>query len=374
MKVYIVGGWVRDRLLEQEGRAPARRGDRDWVVVGSSPDEMLALGYQPVGRDFPVFLHPQTKEEYALARTERKSAPGYRGFVVHASPEVTLEQDLQRRDLTINAMAMDETGTLIDPLHGRDDLQARLLRHVGPAFVEDPVRILRLARFAARLPEFTVAPQTLELARAMVRGGEADALVPERVWQEIARGLMEDRPSAMVRTLVDTGLLARIAPVLEVSPPVLAALDRAARQGAPLPVRFAALASCAASAPELRAWLARQRADTDSAQLALLLSELRLALRAAAAAGDVEQMHAVLERADALRRPERFAQLLDAVAALDGGAGGVGLERWRKAAAAAAGVDAGAIAARAGPQPAAIVSALGIARRAAIAASLSDAA
>ena len=177
MQFYTVGGWVRDRLLGRSGNAA----DRDWVVVGSTPEEMVALGFRPVGRDFPVFLHPQTHEEYALARTERKSAPGYRGFVVHAAPDVTLEQDLGRRDLTINAMAMDEAGHLIDPFGGQRDLQARVLRHVGPAFVEDPVRILRLARFAARFFDFTIAPETLALARRMVREGEADALVPERV-------------------------------------------------------------------------------------------------------------------------------------------------------------------------------------------------
>src|SRR5882762_5058852 len=197
MQVYTVGGWVRDQLL---GR-PHGEGDRDWVVVGSTPEQMVELGFRPVGRDFPVFLHPQTHEEYALARTERKSGPGYRGFVVHAAPDVTLEQDLARRDLTINAMANDQAGNLLDPFGGRADLQARVLRHVGPAFVEDPVRILRLARFAARFFDFSIAPETLALARRMVREGEADALVPERVWQELARGLMEARPSRMIEVL-----------------------------------------------------------------------------------------------------------------------------------------------------------------------------
>src|SRR6266446_2217311 len=202
MQVYTVGGWVRDQLL---GR-PHGEGDRDWVVVGGTPDEMLALGFRPVGRDFPVFLHPQTHEEYALARTERKSAPGYRGFVVHAAPDVTLEQDLGRRDLTINAMALDHEGRLIDPFGGQSDLRARVLRHVGPAFVEDPVRILRLARFAARFSDFGIAPETLELARRIVQQGEADALVPERAWQELARGLLEARPSRMIEVLYQCGL------------------------------------------------------------------------------------------------------------------------------------------------------------------------
>jgi len=363
MKAYIVGGWVRDHLLAQQGSPVARSGDRDWVVVGSTPDEMIAQGYVPVGRDFPVFLHPQTHEEYALARTERKTAPGYRGFTVHAAPEVTLEEDLQRRDLTINAMALDDDGRLIDPHGGLDDLRRRVLRHVGPAFVEDPVRILRLARFAARFPEFSVAPQTLELARAMVRGGEADALVPERVWQEIARGLMEMQPARMLQVLADTGLLERIAAPWSAAPAVLAALDRAAQAAAPLAVRVAVLASGAGSAPALRAWLERQRADGDSAQLARLFFDLRAPLQAAHAPGE---MNAVLERADALRRPARFAQLLAAYRAVDQAP----LERWQAAAAAAAAVDAGAVAARSGPEPAAIGRALSAARCEAIGAAL----
>ena len=187
MRIYTVGGAVRDELLG----LPVS--DRDHVVVGATPEQLIGRGYRPVGRDFPVFLHPQTNEEYALARTERKTAPGYSGFVFHAAPDVTLEEDLARRDLTINAMARDEAGTLIDPHHGQRDLAARVLRHVGPAFAEDPVRILRLARFAARFADFTVAPETLDLMHTMVAAGEVDALVPERVWQEISRGLMEAR-------------------------------------------------------------------------------------------------------------------------------------------------------------------------------------
>ncbi|SPJ18050.1 CCA-adding enzyme [Burkholderiales bacterium] len=336
MKTYIVGGWVRDRLLEQDGRKPPHTGDRDWVVVGSSPEEMLALGYKPVGRDFPVFLHPQTGEEYALARTERKSAPGYRGFVVHAAPDVSLEQDLQRRDLTINAMALDEQERLIDPHQGHADLRRRILQHVGPAFVEDPVRILRLARFAARFPDF---------------------------WQEIARGLMEDQPARMIEVLADTGLLARLAPELVFSSAVLAALNRCAQHGAPLAVRVAVLASCAASSDGLRACLERLRADTDSSQLARLLFDVRADLHSATTA---RELASVLERADALRRAPRFAQLLAAFAALEG----PGVERWLAAAAAASAVDAGAIAARVGPDPAAIAQAVAAARRDAIAATI----
>src|SRR5437763_824019 len=191
MKTYIVGGAVRDWLLG----LPVQ--DRDHVVIGATPEQMVASGFRPVGKDFPVFLHPVTQEEYALARTERKTAPGYKGFVFHAAPDVSLEEDLVRRDLTINAIAQAEDGTLVDPFNGQRDLQARLFRHVSPAFAEDPVRILRVARFAARFTDFTVAPETNALMRQMVQAGEVDALVPERVWQELARGLMEQKPSRM---------------------------------------------------------------------------------------------------------------------------------------------------------------------------------
>jgi tRNA nucleotidyltransferase (CCA-adding enzyme) len=194
MQIYTVGGAVRDEMLG----LPVK--DRDYVVVGSTPEDMVKQGFRPVGRDFPVFLHPQTHEEYALARTERKTAPGYHGFNFHAAPDVTLEQDLQRRDLTINAMARDGDGQLIDPHHGADDLGEGVLRHVSPAFAEDPVRILRVARFAARF-DFTVAPETQALMVQMVEAGEADALVAERVWQELSKGLMEKSPSAMFAIL-----------------------------------------------------------------------------------------------------------------------------------------------------------------------------
>ena len=252
MKTYIVGGWVRDRLLAEQGRH-TRSGDRDWVVVGSTPEKMLALGYKPVGRDFPVFIHPTSGEEYALARTERKTAPGYHGFVIHAAPDVTLEQDLQRRDLTINAMALDERNELVDPLNGRADLEARILRHIGPAFSEDPVRILRLARFAARFDEFSIAAETLAQARQMVADGEADALVPERVWQEVTRGLMEDRPSRLLEVLQATGLLSRLAPELHIDEELLRALDRTVRVAAPLPTRVAVLCAGTPSADSARA-------------------------------------------------------------------------------------------------------------------------
>ncbi len=359
MKAYVVGGWVRDWLLEQAGRKPARSGDRDWVVVGSSPEEMQALGFTPVGRDFPVFLHPHTAEQYALARTERKTGPGYRGFAVHADANVTLEEDLQRRDLTINAMALDESGQLIDPYQGQQDLREHVLRHVGPAFVEDPVRILRLARFAARFADFSVAAETMLLARSMVASGEADALVPERVWQEIALGLMEEHPARMVEVLMQTGLFERLAPELAVSASLLAALERAAQRGASLSARFAVLCSAATSSPALQVWLDSLRADSESLQLARLLFELRGALRNARSPAE---QATVLERADALRRGARFEQLLVAFEALDGG----DVRRWRSAAAAASAVDAGAIAAAAGPDPSAIAQAVAAARRQAI--------
>ncbi len=208
MQTYVVGGAVRDELL---GFAVK---DKDFVVVGSTPEAMLAAGFKPVGKDFPVFLHPKTHDEYALARTERKTAKGYKGFVVHASPEVTLEEDLARRDLTINAIAKDDAGKLIDPFNGLADIQAKILRHVSDAFAEDPVRILRAARFAARFTDFNVAPATMNLMRQMVEAGEVDALVSERVWQELAKGLMEEKPSRMFNVLRECGALQRILPEL----------------------------------------------------------------------------------------------------------------------------------------------------------------
>jgi len=251
MQIYLVGGAVRDRLLGRPG------GDRDWVVVGSTPEAMTAAGYRPVGKDFPVFLHPDTHEEYALARTERKHGHGYHGFQVYASPDVTLEDDLVRRDLTINAMAQDADGRVTDPHGGQRDLAARVLRHVSPAFAEDPVRILRLARFAARFADFTVAGETMALMRQMVDDGEVDHLVAERVWQELARGLMEERPSRMFEVLRDCGALARLLPELDrvwgvpqradyhpeidTGVHVMMVLDMAARLQAPLSVRYACL-------------------------------------------------------------------------------------------------------------------------------------
>jgi tRNA nucleotidyltransferase (CCA-adding enzyme) len=251
MQVFCVGGAVRDELLGLIVK------DRDFVVVGSTPDQMEHLNFKPVGKDFPVFLHPKTHEEYALARTERKTGKGYKGFQIHADPSVTLEQDLARRDLTINAIAKDENGHLIDPYGGLDDLKLKIFRHVSPAFSEDPVRILRTARFAARFTEFSIAPETLELMRDMVKNGEVDALVPERVWQEIAKGLMEQKPSRMFEVLRECGALQKIMPELDIlwgvpQPEIyhpeidtglhiMMVIDYAAKQEFSLPIRFAAL-------------------------------------------------------------------------------------------------------------------------------------
>ena len=337
MKIYAVGGTVRDALLG----VPS--GDRDWVVVGATPQQMLDAGYLPVGRDFPVFLHPRTKEEHALARTERKTAPGYRGFTVHADPAVTLEEDLQRRDLTINAMARSADGTLIDPCGGQRDLAAKVLRHVSPAFAEDPVRILRLARFAARFADFTVAPETRVLMREMVAAGEVDALVSERVWQELARGLMEATPSRMFEVLRDCGALERLLPEVdrlwgvpqradyhpEVDTGVhlMMVLDMAARLGANLPVRFACLGHDLGKGTTPADVLPRHIGHEErSVKLVRALCErLRVPVDCRALAELVAREHGnvhrsgefsaaavvrLLDRCDAWRRPERFAEAL----------------------------------------------------------------
>jgi tRNA nucleotidyltransferase (CCA-adding enzyme) len=346
MKAYVVGGAVRDALL---GRPHA---DQDWVVVGASPEEMVQAGFTAVGRDFPVFLHPTSKQEYALARTERKTAPGYRGFTFHADPAVTLEQDLARRDLTLNAMAFDEDGTLIDPHGGRHDLEAKVLRHVSPAFAEDPVRILRLARFAARLHDFSVAPQTMALARRMVDAGEADALVPERVWQEVARGLMQARPSRMLQVLHDTGALARLMPEVDClwgdaptqdEPPaqrLLRTLDICAGLGCTLPQRFACLgqavdagragtvveASAAAGRakdlPKLEALCRRLRVPAPCRELALLVAHECPAVDRCGSMGATDLLQ-LFERCDALRRAQRFDAMLLACECIALGAGGL---------------------------------------------------
>jgi tRNA nucleotidyltransferase (CCA-adding enzyme) len=337
MNSYIVGGAVRDEL---QGLPVT---DRDWVVVGATPKQLIDLGYTPVGADFPVFLHPITRDEYALARTERKTAAGYHGFTFHAAPDVTLEADLQRRDLTINAMARAGDGTLIDPWGGRRDLAAKLLRHVSPAFAEDPVRILRVARFAARFADFTVAPETQALMREMVAAGEADALVAERVWKELARGLMEASPSRMFEVLRDCGALARILPEVDrlwgVPQPaahhpeidtgvhLMMVLDMAARLNTGLAVRFACLTHDLGKGTTPADMLPRHIGhEQRSVNLLRALSErLRVPAACRELAEVVAREHGnvhrsaeldaagclrLLERCDALRRPERFEQAL----------------------------------------------------------------
>lgn len=339
MKTYVVGGAVRDELLG----LPVK--DHDHVVVGAMPEQMTALGFRPVGKDFPVFLHPETHEEYALARTERKTGKGYKGFQVYAAPEVTLEEDLARRDLTINAIARDEAGNLIDPYHGQADIESRTLRHVSPAFAEDPVRILRAARFAARFTEFRVAPETMALMQQMVEDGEVDALVAERVWQELAKGLMEEKPSRMFEVLRECGALARILPELDrlwgvPQPPqhhpevdtgvhVMMVIDYAASRGYSLPVRFAALTHDLGkgttprdilprhigheerSVHLLREVCKRLRVPNDCKELAHIVARLHGKVHRA------EEMRPdtlvrLLQDTDALRQPERFREFLRA--------------------------------------------------------------
>ena len=339
-RIYCVGGAVRDRLLGLTVQ------DHDWVVVESTPEDMVSQGFQPVGKDFPVFLHPETHEEYALARTERKTARGYQGFVVYAAPDVTLEQDLLRRDFTINAIAQDADGKLIDPHNGIADLRAGILRHVSTAFSEDPVRILRAARFAARFG-FTIAPETFQLMRDMVSNGEVDALVAERVWQELARGLMEKKPSRFFETLRSCGALAKIIPEVdalfgvpqpEIHHPeidcgihTMLVVDDTAQHDYTLEVRFAALTHDLGKATTPKDILPRHIGhELRSVELVKRLSQrLRassecrdLALLAARYHGDVhrakelraEIIIKLFQSADAWRRPERFTHLLQACA------------------------------------------------------------
>ena len=336
-QTYLVGGAIRDHLLG----LPVQ--DRDWVVVGASPQDLLNAGYLPVGKDFPVFLHPQTHEEVALARTERKTAAGYHGFAFHAAPDVTLEQDLARRDLTINAMAQDERGRIVDPHGGQRDLQDKVLRHVSPAFAEDPVRILRLARFAARFADFSVAPETVALMRTMVAAGEVDALVAERVWQELSRGLMENKPSRMFEVLRECGALAKLLPEVEalfgVPQPeahhpevdtgihLLMVLDQCAATAAPLTVRYACLchdlgkgttrkeelprhiAHEVRSEKLARGVSARWKVPTDCRELAELVAREHTHVHQSSGFGAEARLR-LLERCDAWRRPQRFAELL----------------------------------------------------------------
>lgn len=308
MQVYLVGGAVRDALMRMSGR-DVRSSDKDWVVVGSSPKEMLSLGFIPVGHDFPVFLHPKTHEEYALARTERKSGHGYHGFQFFASPSVTLTEDLARRDLTINAMAMTPEGLLIDPFNGKKDLTDRILRHVGPAFCEDPVRILRLARFAARFADFTVAPETATLLKTMVATGEADHLVSERVWAEVSRGLMEEAPSRMIRILKDCGFLSRVFAESPVTESLLSALDYAATENAPLTVR-ASIAFSGLAQDQVARFCRHHRFPSDVTDAVTLFVKYKDAARTAQSA---EEYLNLLNALDVLRRPERLEHFLQAL-------------------------------------------------------------
>ncbi len=397
IRSYVVGGAVRDALL---GLAVK---DRDHVVVGATPEEMAALGFRPVGKDFPVFLHPETHEEYALARTERKTARGYKGFQISCAPDVSLEEDLRRRDLTVNAMALGDDGTLIDPHRGRTDLDARVLRHVSPAFAEDPVRILRAARFAARFPEFRIAPETRQLMARMVDEGEVDALVPERVWQELARGLMEERPARMFEELRACGALARLMPELDrlfgIPQPeqyhpeidtglhTLMVIDWAAARDLPLAVRWAALLHDLGKGvtPEsewprhighegqgatlARALSGRLKVPADCRDLAVMVAREHGIVHRAQELRPATVLD-MIERCDALRRPERFQAMLQACEADFRGRAGfedrpyAQATRLLAALDAARGVDAGAIARSAPPDR--IVERLRAARIAAI--------
>lgn len=383
MKIYAVGGAIRDALLG----LPVK--DRDYVVVGATPEQMIADGFRPVGKDFPVFLHPKTQEEYALARTERKTALGYHGFQFYFAPDVTLEEDLARRDLTVNAMAREcaPDGTLIgeivDPYNGRRDIEQRIFRHVGEAFVEDPVRILRLARFSARFADFTVADETLALMRRMVDAGEVDALVPERVWQEVSRGLMEQAPSRMFEALRACGALERILPEIDrlwgvpqradyhpevdTGVHVMMVLDHAAQQQYALPVRFAALTHDLGkgttpadilprhighegrSVDLLKPLCDRLKVPNDCRDLAVLVAREHGNVHRVREFGAAALVR-LLERSDGLRKPERFEQALQACES--DARGRLGFEDspypqatlLRTALSAARSVDAGAVA------------------------------
>jgi tRNA nucleotidyltransferase (CCA-adding enzyme) len=384
MNTYVVGGAVRDELLG----LPVQ--DHDHVVVGATPEEMIARGYTPVGKDFPVFLHPKTHEEYALARTERKTAPGYKGFVFHAEPEVTLEDDLVRRDLTINAMAKAEDGTIADPFGGRKDIQNKIFRHVSDAFAEDPVRILRVARFAARFTDFAVAPETNALMRQMVNNGEVDALVPERVWQELSRGLMEAKPSRMFEVLRECGALARILPELDglwgVPQPekhhpeidtgvhVMMVIDYAAQQGYSLPIRLAALMhDLGKGTTPASEWPRHHGHEGRSVELVeQVCTRLKipndcrdLARMTAREHGNVGRalelrantMVTLFERCDAFRKPQRFIDMLRASECDHRGRTGFAEKPFPQAAwlemamKAARAVDAGEVAKRYQDQP-----------------------
>ncbi|MCE4061052.1 multifunctional CCA addition/repair protein [Pandoraea sputorum] len=402
MKIYAVGGAIRDAMLG----LPVK--DRDYVVVGATPEEMVRQGFRPVGRDFPVFLHPKTQAEYALARTERKTARGYHGFSFYFAPEVTLEEDLIRRDFTINAMAREVlpddslSDVLVDPYGGKRDLDARVFRHVGEAFAEDPVRILRCARFAARFTDFTVADETMALMQTMTANGEVDALVAERVWQEISRGLMEHRPSRMFDVLREAGALARILPEVsqlwgvpqradfhpevDTGVHVMMVLDYAAQQGYSLPVRFAALTHDLGkgTTPDdvlprhighegrsvglLGPLCARLRVPVECRELAQIVAREHGNIHASQKFG-AGALVRLLERCDALRKPERFVEVLQACEADARGRGGdfatapyPQRERLLAALDAARSIDAGAVAGQYADNPGKIREAVQAAR------------
>ncbi|OSI12652.1 multifunctional CCA addition/repair protein [Neisseria canis] len=394
MQTYLVGGAVRDALLGIDTQ------DRDWVVVGADAQTMLDLGYRAVGKDFPVFLHPENHEEYALARTERKTAKGYTGFAFHADKSVTLEQDLMRRDLTINAIAQDSEGNIIDPYGGQADLQNRILRHVSPAFAEDPVRILRTARFAARYG-FSIAPETMQLMRQMVASGEADALVAERVWQELARGLMEQHPARMIETLRECGALSVILPEVDAlfgvpqradyHPEIdsgihtLMVLQRAADLNLSLPERYAALLHDLGKAltpadilpkhhghdlagiEPVRAVNTRWRVPKACSELAELVCRWHIQLHSVARLKP-QTVLKTLKQTDAFRRSERFKQALNVCQADHQGRLGqentpyLQRERWLALLAAAQSVNTAAIAAEHAGEPHKTAEAIGRAR------------
>lgn len=300
MEIYLVGGAVRDELLGK----PVK--ERDWVVLGSTPQEMISKGYQPVGKDFPVFLHPKTHEEYALARTERKTGKGYKGFHFYATPDVTLEEDLIRRDLTINAIAKSSDGKLIDPYHGKEDLNKKIFRHVSPAFAEDPVRILRIARFACRLVDFQVHPETNTLMQQMVASGEVDALVAERVWKEFSRALISENPKRFFEVLENCGALPVLFPEYKNDTFDLTALNQAVTLSSEGTVRFAALLHHLPQ-NQVQSICKRFRAPTEFTELALLFSKNHEAYYHLDNA-NAEQLLSILKLTDAFRRPERFAE------------------------------------------------------------------
>lgn len=309
MHAYLVGGYVRDLYLTRELGYPAGKGDRDWVVVGGTPEEMIQNGFKPIGKDFPVFLHPKTHEEYALARTERKIAPGYHGFVFHADKSITLEEDLKRRDLTINAMALDGD-VLIDPNNGLIDIRQKILRHVSVAFKEDPVRILRIARFSAKLPEFTIAHETLSLLKTMVQNGEADSLVAERVFLEMRKTFLERKPSRFITVLQECGLWQRFFKNFYVAPSVLTILDE--NHDLAECEKFALLTHSENDSERIRDFLSTLKPPAEIADIVFLWNRVKDCF----ANSDAQSLLSLIEVCDAIRRPNRFRSVLNVARAI----------------------------------------------------------